>query len=294
MRCVVVAAHKSNYPDPISFESGERVTLGRTDDEYPGWIWTSLTSGNAGWAPESTLRRDGKTTAVTTVAYSARELDTREGEEVVSLRELKGWLWVRNDAGAEGWIPQKTVRIGNDSAVLLRPPATEDREQFLASVRESRTLHRAWIHPPDSPEFFDRYLERFARDDHESRLLIHKESGGLVGVINLNNIIRGYFQNAFLGFYAFQRFSGQGLMAAGLRFVAQESFGPLGLHRLEANIQPTNHRSLALVERAGFQKEGYSPRYLQIAGKWCDHERWALLKADDPGFDTQNSEAGRE
>ena len=55
------------------------------------------------------------------------------------------------------------------------------------------------------------------------------------------------------------------------------AFGELGLHRLEANIQPANHASIALVRRLGFQNEGYSPRYLRINGEWQDHERWALL-----------------
>jgi ribosomal-protein-alanine N-acetyltransferase len=55
------------------------------------------------------------------------------------------------------------------------------------------------------------------------------------------------------------------------------AFGELGLHRLEANIQPGNARSIALVRVLGFEKEGFSRRYLKIDGDWRDHERWALL-----------------
>ena len=69
-------------------------------------------------------------------------------------------------------------------------------------------------------------------------------------------------------------------MAQGLQLVIEEAFGPLALHRLEANIQPENTRSLRLVRRAGFTKEGYSPNYLRIDGAWRDHERWALVRSD--------------
>ncbi len=59
--------------------------------------------------------------------------------------------------------------------------------------------------------------------------------------------------------------------------VPNRAFGELGLHRLEANIQPDNAASIALVRKPGFRLEGYSPRYLKIAGRWRDHERWAIL-----------------
>jgi ribosomal-protein-alanine N-acetyltransferase len=71
-------------------------------------------------------------------------------------------------------------------------------------------------------------------------------------------------------------------MRAGLELGLRFAFGPLGLHRLEANIQPGNESSVALVKGAGFRLEGYSPRYLKIAGRWRDHERWAILAEDRP------------
>ena len=99
---------------------------------------------------------------------------------------------------------------------------------------------------------------------------------GIYSGAYVSEIVRGGFQNAYLGYYGFAGQTGQGLMTAGLRAVARHAFEELGLHRLEANIQPGNTASRALARRCGFQQEGYSPRYLRIGGEWRDHERWAL------------------
>jgi ribosomal-protein-alanine N-acetyltransferase len=73
-------------------------------------------------------------------------------------------------------------------------------------------------------------------------------------------------------------------MSAGLALVLRQAFRQLGLHRVEANIQPDNARSIALVRRLGFRREGFSPRYLKLGGRWRDHERWALLREEWRGL----------
>jgi ribosomal-protein-alanine N-acetyltransferase len=93
-------------------------------------------------------------------------------------------------------------------------------------------------------------------------------------------VIRGTFQNAFLGYYAFSPYAGAGLMHEGMRLVLNHAFRKLKLHRVEANIQPANRASIALVRKCGFVREGCSRRYLKICGRWRDHERWALLAED--------------
>jgi ribosomal-protein-alanine N-acetyltransferase len=102
----------------------------------------------------------------------------------------------------------------------------------------------------------------------------------LVGTINLNNIIHGSLQGAFLGYYAFTPHAGQGLMREGMLLVLKHAFQKLKVHRLEANIQPGNRASIRLARSCGFVREGFSRRYLKVCGRWQDHERWAICSED--------------
>jgi ribosomal-protein-alanine N-acetyltransferase len=108
--------------------------------------------------------------------------------------------------------------------------------------------------------------------------VVHLPSTGeLVGVITLTNVVLGAFRSGYLGFFAFAGFERRGYMTLGLSAVIRHAFAQLKLHRLEANIQPGNLASVALVRRCGFTKEGYSPAYLKLGGRWRDHERWAII-----------------
>ena len=162
--------------------------------------------------------------------------------------------------------------------VYLRPPVARDRAEFLQRVYESPRLHRPWTYPPADDEAFATYLQRSRSDTNDCSLVCLREDNAIAGVINVNNIVHSAFQSAALGYYGFVPFDGQGYMAEGLELVMRRSFGELGLHRLEANIQPGNERSIALVRRLGFRYEGYSPRMLKIGGRWRGHERWAILR----------------
>ena len=161
--------------------------------------------------------------------------------------------------------------------IVLREPGAADAEAFVAAARASRRLHRPWITAPLTPEAYATWLQRVAGLDRRTVLVRDAASGGLAGVIALSQIVRGPFQSAYLGYFAFAPLAGRGYMSAGLAAVVREAFGPMKLHRLEANIQPGNTASIALVRRLGFRLEGFSPRYLKIGGRWRDHERWAIL-----------------
>lgn len=161
--------------------------------------------------------------------------------------------------------------------ITLRPLAASDRDAFVAAARASRSLHRPWVTAPCDAAAFDRHLARFDGRQHHAFVVVLASTGELAGALHLTHVVRGAFCSGYLGFYAFAGFERRGLMRAGLAALARHAFGALGLHRLEANVQPANAASIALVRRCGFAREGCSPAYLKIGGRWRDHERWAII-----------------
>jgi ribosomal-protein-alanine N-acetyltransferase len=166
-----------------------------------------------------------------------------------------------------------------ESQVLIRSLRPGDCASFLSAVRRSRTLRGSWIRPKaKTRKEFTIYLKRFSSDRNHGYLVIHRGSGGFVGVINLNDLIRGIFQSAYIGYYAILPYAGQGLMHEGLLLVLKRAFGMHKLHRLEAYIQPANRISITLVQKCGFVREGLSRRLAKVRGRWKDHERWAPFR----------------
>jgi [ribosomal protein S5]-alanine N-acetyltransferase len=160
--------------------------------------------------------------------------------------------------------------------VAISPPTEADEEAFTAAMRRSRRLHGRWTDGPETPEEYAVYLAKAAEPRRAYYLARLREGGDIVGYINLGEIIRGSLDQAFMGYAAVAGHEGRGLMSEAMQLVLREAFGPLRLHRVEANIQPGNRPSIALARRNGFRLEGFSPRYLKINGRWRDHERWAI------------------
>ncbi|WP_431041481.1 GNAT family N-acetyltransferase [Streptomyces sp. P1-3] len=172
-----------------------------------------------------------------------------------------------------------------DSAYLAEGPRTAirairrgDREEFTRLARDSVELHHPWLELATTDEEFDAYVALFRQPDREGFLVCLRETGEIAGFVNINAVIRARFQNGSLGYGAFVPHAGRGYLTEGLELVVRHAFGPLRLHRLEANIQPGNAASAALVKRLGFRLEGHSPDYLFINGAWRDHDRWALTR----------------
>lgn len=162
--------------------------------------------------------------------------------------------------------------------VTIREPVLQDEAAFLNAILKSSALHHPWVKAPQTSEEFQTYIKRSEQENQKSFFVL--KDNETAGVFNISEIVRGCFQNAFLGFYAFSGFENQGIMSAGLKLVLKNIFEELKLHRIEANIQPENKHSIQLVKKNGFRYEGESPNYLKINDVWCAHEHWAFTYED--------------
>jgi ribosomal-protein-alanine N-acetyltransferase len=163
--------------------------------------------------------------------------------------------------------------------VAIRHVTLDDHAELTARTRESADLHRPWVPQRETTEeAFAEYLARIEQPAHEGFVICLLETGEIVGAVNINNIVRGTLQSGTLGYVAYASTTGRGYMTEGLGLVIRYAFGELGLHRLEANIQPANVRSARLAERLGFRHEGHSPAFQFIRGAWRDNDRWAITR----------------
>lgn len=177
---------------------------------------------------------------------------------------------------ALGEIVLRTPRL------ILRNYHESDRDEFIRIHQASADYWRPWVpvslisEPPDL--LFDRVLEGARRGQAagtQCRLVATLHNGTLAGIFSLGEIVRGVFQCAYAGWRVSADLAGRGLGTEGVHGLLDIAFAqpPVGiaLHRVQANIIPSNLASLRVAEKCGFRREGYAPRYLKIAGEWQDH-----------------------
>jgi ribosomal-protein-alanine N-acetyltransferase len=166
--------------------------------------------------------------------------------------------------------------------LFLRHPVLDDADEFVTLREASRDFHLAWEPIPEdgsdpiSEAGFKRFLATSDTPESQKHLMCSITDDAIVGYVGLSQISMGVFCSAYMGFWVGVEHARRGYATEGISLCLERAFTRLGLHRVEANVIPTNTASLATVHKCGFRKEGYSPRYLKIAGEWSDHERWAI------------------
>jgi [ribosomal protein S5]-alanine N-acetyltransferase len=174
----------------------------------------------------------------------------------------------------------KTSKTVNGKKVFLRSPNSGDLAEFTALNKSSRKFHRNLVNPPTDEQSFNDFLKRSEPETDCCFLICRREDGAIVGGTALSQIFRKAFQNAYLGYYLAEKFTGNGYMTEAVELILRFAFKDLKLHRVEANVQPENLASIAVLRRCGFTREGFSPKYLKIGGRWRDHERFAIIAED--------------
>lgn len=163
----------------------------------------------------------------------------------------------------------------DESRVYIRKVSGSDRKEIIDLAQKSQSLHSPWISPPLTTQMFRLYLRRCKREDSEGIACCLRSTDEIVGIINLNDIVLGSFMSGNLSYYVSAQHGGKGYMTESLNLVVKLAFEEIGLHRVEAAIQPHNKPSINLVKRCGFRYEGLAKDLLFIDGRWRDHERWA-------------------
>jgi ribosomal-protein-alanine N-acetyltransferase len=193
------------------------------------------------------------------------------------------------------------LSLAEESPVLrgrglyLRPPRLEDHPAWASLREQSREFLRPWepIWPSDdlTRTSFRRRIRRYQREIDEDAaypfFLFRESDHAIMGGLTLGMVRRGVAQAATLGYWMGAPFAGQGHMTAGVRLAAGYAFETLRLRRIEAACVPHNLPSMRLLQRVGFQREGYARQYLCINGAWQDHVLFALLR-DDLRLDTSS------
>jgi ribosomal-protein-alanine N-acetyltransferase len=165
-------------------------------------------------------------------------------------------------------------------------------EDDVPALTRLRIANRDFLAPwdPERPEAY--FTEEFQRADAARVLEQHRQGAVLPGVVladgepvgrvTVNNVVRGPFLSGDLGYWVSEHVNGRGVATAAVAAMVRLAFGEAGLHRLQAGTLVHNSASQRVLRRNGFERIGFAPRYLRIAGRWQDHLLFQLLS--EPAF----------
>ncbi|MGI5341518.1 GNAT family N-acetyltransferase [Streptomyces sp. CA-181903] len=171
-------------------------------------------------------------------------------------------------------IEPRTVAPG----VVLRLATLDDAGGLARAYSENRDHLRPW-EPHRAPEFFTAEgqtarlgeLTELRREGRMVPWVLDDEREGIVGIVNLSNIVRGAFQSGSLGYWVAARRAGRGLATAAVTAVCRTAADELGMHRVEAGTVIANTASQRVLAKCGFERIGTARNYLRIDGAWRDH-----------------------
>jgi ribosomal-protein-alanine N-acetyltransferase len=150
---------------------------------------------------------------------------------------------------------------------------------FLAPYEPQRS--EEFFTPSHQADILREEIEREQADTGYRFYITRKEiPGEIIGSIGLSNVVRGAFHSCFMGYQLDEAYLNRGYMTQTVNRVVEYAFRELHLHRIEGNIMPRNQRSIRVVEKCGFTKEGISSAYLNINGVWEDHIHMVKLNPD--------------
>jgi ribosomal-protein-alanine N-acetyltransferase len=187
-------------------------------------------------------------------------------------------------------VPSLTTRLLT-ARLLLRAPRTGDVAEIRRLMRANHEHLKPWNPAPpagEDPSSITEVSKTVLRQRRDWKrgtgfvLMVaeRERPERFVGKIALNGIMRGAMYGAYLGYWMAADQQGKGLVTEAISAVLDFAFGPAGLHRVQAAIMPRNERSLRVIEKLEFRREGYAERYLQIAGKWEDHVLFARTREE--------------
>ena len=170
--------------------------------------------------------------------------------------------------------------------VVLRPLVAQDFNGWSEVRRRNGEWLTQWepmrlTHHPDpetNREVFAarcgaRERERLAGTQYAFGIFV---DGAFAGEINLNNVVRGAFQSATIGYWIDKSRAGRSLISEAVVVLAQYAFEEMRLHRLEICIIPRNVNSRRVMEKLDIRTEGIAERFLEINGVWEDHIRYGI------------------
>lgn len=156
--------------------------------------------------------------------------------------------------------------------------AVRTREQeFLAPWEPIRPDDFATVE--GQAQVIAKFLEQY-ESGTSLPLVILDDEGAIVGTIALSGIVRGPFLSAHLGYWVASTANGRGYATSAVAATIERGFSELGLHRVQAATLPHNAGSQRVLAKNGFERIGYAPRYLKIAGRWQDHVLFQRIAED--------------